>query len=50
MSKNSYIVKLPKGLYDWTFNHTGPEGLEIVYVDEEKEKKKKLPYLIRKEK
>ena len=29
----SYIVKLPKGLYEWDFDHTGPEGLEIVYVD-----------------
>ena len=44
----SYTVTLPKGMYDWDFNHTGPEGLEIIYVNEEAQKKKAVTYLIKK--
>ena len=49
MSKKVYTVNLPKYLYDWDFDHTGPEGLEIKYVTESEEKdlRKKAYFLLK---
>ena len=49
MAKYSYTVKLPKDLYDWTFNHTGPPNIELKYVtDEDEDRKKKAYFLLKK--
>ena len=45
MSKNSYIVTLPNGMYDWTFSHTGPKDLKLVYVSSITPKPRIVAYL-----
>ena len=48
MSKTSYSITLPKGLYDWTFSHSGPKNLKITYVTSTSPKPQIVAYLPKK--
>ena len=45
MIKYEYTDTLPNGMYDWTFSHTGPKNLKIVYVSSTKPKPQIVAYL-----